>query len=108
MANKMAYFYVLYCKDKSLYAGYTTNLTRRFDEHNQGLGAKYTRVKTRRPLRMIYAEKHASKSAAMQAEYRFKQLSRSQKEEYLKYAGIESLDCKHFILINKVESSDEA
>ena len=59
--SKVSYFYVLWCKDRSFYAGYTTDLKRREKEHNEGIGAKYTRPVSRRPLKMIYAETFASK-----------------------------------------------
>ncbi|WP_172373741.1 GIY-YIG nuclease family protein [Sporosarcina jiandibaonis] len=74
-------FYVLECKDGSYYAGYTNNLERRVHMHNEGKGAKYTRAK--RPVRCIYFEKFESKSAAMRAEYQFKQLTRDAKERYI-------------------------
>ena len=83
MANKAAFFYVLECKDGTFYAGYTVDLARRLAEHNQGIGAKYTRPATRRPLKMIHFESFETKSAAMQAEAAFKKLSRTQKEKYL-------------------------
>lgn len=82
--KKTSYFYVLLCKDRSLYAGYTTDLKRREEEHNAGTAAKYTRPRTRRPLKMIYAERFQTKNEAMRAEYAFKQLRRPQKEKYLK------------------------
>lgn len=91
MANEIentSYFYVLWCKDRSFYAGYTTDLKRREEEHNAGTGAKYTRPKKRRPAKMIYAETFETKSEAMSAEYAFKQLSRPQKERYLKENGV--------------------
>jgi putative endonuclease len=74
-------FYVLECKDGSYYAGYTNNLERRVRVHNEGKGAKYTRAK--RPVRCIYFEEFETKSAAMQAEYQFKQLTRDAKERYI-------------------------
>lgn len=77
------YFYVLWCKDHSLYAGYTTDLERREKQHNDGTAAKYTRPRTRRPLQMIYAETYRTQTEAMRAEYAFKQLTRAQKERYL-------------------------
>ena len=43
MENEEHYFYVVSCKDDSLYAGYTNNLKRRIKLHNEGKGAKYTR-----------------------------------------------------------------
>ncbi|MCR2823359.1 GIY-YIG nuclease family protein [Lederbergia panacisoli] len=79
------YFYVLECKDGSYYGGYTVDPSRRLAEHNSGKGAKYTRV--RKPVKMIYAEKHDSKSEALRAEYAFKQLTRRKKEQFLSEAG---------------------
>lgn len=75
-------FYVLECNDGSYYGGYTTDLLRRVDMHNNGKGAKYTRA--RRPVRCIHAESFGTKREAMQAEYRFKQLTRMAKERYLR------------------------
>jgi len=75
-------FYVLECNDGSFYAGYTNNLARRIRFHNEGKGAKYTRAK--RPVRCIFLEAFETKSEAMQVEYRFKQLTRSAKERYIK------------------------
>lgn len=86
---KASYFYVLWCKDRSLYAGYTTDLKRRESEHNEGIGAKYTRPKSRRPLTMIYAETFETRSDATKAEAAFKKLTRPQKEKYLKENGVQ-------------------
>ncbi len=82
--SKFHYFYVLLCQDNTFYGGYTTDLNRRLAEHNSGKGAKYTRLKKRRPMQMIHHEIFETKSEAMKAEYAFKQLTRSQKENYLK------------------------
>lgn len=78
-------FYVLECADKTLYAGYTTNLKRRVSEHNSKIGAKYTRTRT--PVKCIYYETYETKSEAMKREYAFKQLTRKEK---LKIIGGES------------------
>lgn len=82
--NKDHYFYVLLCKDGTFYGGYTTEPQRRLAEHNDGVGAKYTRLPSRRPVQMIHTEKFATRSEATKAEYAFKQLTRKQKEQYLK------------------------
>lgn len=81
MENNQHYFYVLKCKDGSFYAGYTNNLTKRLNTHNDGKGAKYTRV--RLPVIMIFHKEFATKKEAMQAEYAFKQLTRKKKEQFL-------------------------
>ena len=63
--DRTYYFYVLYCKDQTLYAGYTIDLTARLKTHNAGKGAKYTRLAKRRPAQMIYAEQWSTQSQAM-------------------------------------------
>lgn len=35
------YFYVLFCADETPYAGYAVDLSRREEEQNMGIGAKY-------------------------------------------------------------------
>ena len=86
MASSEHYFYVLLCGDDSFYAGYTTDTLRREQEHNKGIGSKYT--KARRPVRMIYNEVFGSRAEATQAEAAFKKLSRKQKENFLKVREI--------------------
>lgn len=82
MANKH-YFYILLCNDQSFYGGYTTDPNRRLKEHNQGIGAKYTRVKSRLPVKMIHLEFFETRSQATKAEAAFKKKTRKQKEVYL-------------------------
>lgn len=81
METSKHYFYVLECKDDTYYTGYTNNLERRVNMHNQGKGAKYTRGRT--PVQLVYYETFDSKTEAMQAEYRFKQLSRKEKQKWM-------------------------
>jgi putative endonuclease len=101
METKISYFYVLCCKDGSFYGGYTTNLSRREKEHNDGIGAKYTKPSYRRPLKMIYAEGFSSRSAATKAEYAFKKQSRAKKVQFLQAAGVEfPLNPKQKCLVN--------
>lgn len=77
-----AYMYVLQCADGSLYTGYTTDLERRIATHNAGKGAKYT--KSRLPVELLYYETFHSKEAAMSAEAKFKQKTRTEKLAYIK------------------------
>lgn len=81
----MHYFYVLECADGSYYAGYTNNIEKRVHTHNEGKGAKYTRA--RRPVALCYYEEYETKTEAMQAEYRFKQLRRQEKERIVQIGG---------------------
>jgi len=70
--------YILHCQDKTLYTGYTTDIKRRLLDHNEGMrGARYT--KTRRPVKLVYAKRFRTRSAAMKREAEIKKLSRTQK-----------------------------
>jgi len=60
----------------------TTDVQRRLNEHNTSpKGAKYT--KTRRPTELVYWISFEDRSKAQKAEYRFKKLTRRQKEEII-------------------------
>lgn len=83
------YMYVVKCKDNTLYTGYTNNLKKRIDMHNKGTGAKYT--KSRRPVQLCYVETFETKREAMQAEYKFKQLTRKQKLAYIESRKIDEV-----------------
>jgi len=79
-------FYVLRCKDDSLYAGITTDITRRLHEHNNTKrGAKYTR--SRRPVALVFWLDVSCRSTASKIESKFKKLSRRQKEILIRSAG---------------------
>jgi putative endonuclease len=78
-ATKRWHIYIVRCADGTLYTGVATDVARRIAEHNgQGAsGARYTR--SRRPVKLVYQEKAANRSAAGKREYRIKQLSRREK-----------------------------
>lgn len=97
MASRKYYMYVLYCADDTLYCGFTTDVARRFAAHRAGQGAKYTRVKTRHPLRLIFQTAFDNKHDALSAEYHFKHQTRAKKVAYLARQGI-SVD--HFYRLN--------
>ncbi|MEG0016562.1 MAG: GIY-YIG nuclease family protein [Gordonibacter sp.] len=81
-APRPAYFmYVLSCADGTLYTGYTTDVEQRVRTHNAAKGAKYTRG--RLPVELVAQAQFASKHEAMSAEYRFKRLTRLQKNVLL-------------------------
>ena len=75
------YTYIVKCSDGTFYTGWTNDLTRRMEAHNQGRGAKYT--KARRPVTLIYYETFETKEEAMKREYAIKRLSRKEKEELI-------------------------
>ena len=74
----MNYTYILECKDGTLYTGWTNNLEKRVKDHNEGIGAKYT--KARRPVSLVYYEEFESKEEAMKRECAIKKMKRSEKE----------------------------
>ena len=78
----MNYVYLLRCSDDTLYCGWTTDLEKRLDAHNNASGAKYTR--SRRPVELVYFEEYDSKEEAMSREWKIKQMSRKQKMELIK------------------------
>lgn len=73
----MHYVYVLRCADDTLYTGWTTNLDKRIQAHNDKKGAKYT--KSRTPVALFYYEEFETKSEALKREAAIKKLPRSEK-----------------------------
>ena len=80
--GSMNYTDIVKCSDGTFYTGWTNDLTRRMEAHNQGRGAKYT--KARRPVTLIYYETFETKEEAMKREYAIKRLSRKEKEELIR------------------------
>lgn len=70
--------YILKCNDGTLYTGIAKDLQKRFQTHNSGKGAKYTR--TRLPLELLYQEACKNRTQALIREYAVKSLSRKKKE----------------------------
>ncbi|OGH37242.1 MAG: hypothetical protein A2905_06095 [Candidatus Levybacteria bacterium RIFCSPLOWO2_01_FULL_36_10] len=66
------FVYIARCNDNTLYTGITTDLIRRESEHNTNnrLGAKSLRSK--RPIRIVYYEKHGSQAEARSREIEIK------------------------------------
>ncbi len=71
------YTYILECADGTLYTGFTTDLKRRLETHNAGMGAKYTR--SRLPVRLVYSERYETEHEARSRECAVKKLTRAQK-----------------------------
>ncbi len=84
--HSMNYTYILKCKDETYYTGWTNNLEKRLQAHNDGKGAKYT--KYRRPVQLVYYENFDSKQEAMSREYAIKRLSRKEKEELIQHQAL--------------------
>ncbi len=77
----MYFVYLLECKDGSLYTGITTDVERRFVEHQKGVGGHYTRAKG--AVRIVYTEKYPDRSSASKREAEIKSWSREKKLELI-------------------------
>lgn len=77
MASKH-YVYILKTSNQLLYTGYTTDLERRFSEHQNKKGAKFTRAFGAQKI--VHTEVFATKSEALKREAEIKKLNRKQKE----------------------------
>lgn len=74
----MFYVYVLKSqKDGKLYIGYTSDLKRRFSEHNKGQSLS---TKNRTPLILVYYESYCSSYDARIREAKLKKFKNSYKE----------------------------
>jgi len=70
--------YILECNNGSLYTGYTNDLQKRYQEHREGKGAKYTR--SFKPVAIVKSWRvFTERSVAMQVEAYIKKLSRGEK-----------------------------
>jgi len=100
------YLYVLRCSDQSLYTGITVDIQKRFDAHNTGKGAKYTRGRC--PLELLYTEECASHSEALKRELAFKALSRDAKLRFLQNpTGYYPKSTFHFTNLNSCDMLNE-
>jgi putative endonuclease len=63
---------------KTIYTGYTSNLTKRIDEHKTSKGARYT--KKAKEIKLLYTESFSTRGEAMKREIEIKKLSRKEKE----------------------------
>lgn len=73
----MNFVYMLLCSDNTLYTGWTNDLKKRIQAHQNKKGAKYTY--SRVPIKLVYFEEYDDKITAMKREYAIKQLKREEK-----------------------------
>jgi putative endonuclease len=71
------YFYLLQCRDGSLYSGITVNLVARELAHNSGRGSTY--VRSRGGGTIVYYESYQNKGSALKREVAVKKLKRQEK-----------------------------
>jgi len=69
--------YIIRCRDGTYYTGITNNLEHRIKDHNCGKGCRYT--KYRWPVKLVYSESQADRSAALKREAQIQGWSRATK-----------------------------
>lgn len=69
--------YVLECEGGVLYTGIAKDVQRRFDDHQRGRAAHFTR--RNRPVRILASAAANDRGTALRVEYAFKRLSRTAK-----------------------------
>ena len=70
--------YMIRASDHSLYTGISTDVERRFAQHQSGAGAKYFHA-GRRPEQVVFREAGHDRSSASRREAAIKKLPRSEK-----------------------------
>ncbi len=85
MTEPNYYVYVLLCNNGNYYTGYTTSITRRYQEHLDGtIKCKYTR--SFKPVKIAQCwSTFDNKSEALKIERFIKLLSKKEKQDLLSY-----------------------
>jgi putative endonuclease len=82
------FIYMVRGKDKKIYTGITTNVTRRLEEH-QGAGSKGAKfLRGRSPLELLIVMPVGNRSDALRVEHRVKRLSRWKKDSIVREPAI--------------------
>jgi putative endonuclease len=102
MKTQDYFVYILLCENGAYYTGYTTDLERRYKEHQEGLAkCKFTR--SFKPLCIAQQWKViGSKSLALRIEKEIKRLHKSEKEQLIR--APESLSIRFPALLAEAET----
>lgn len=87
----MPYTYILECSDGTYYTGWTVDLVARVRAHNEGKGARYTRV--RLPVRLVYWEEQPTRNEAQRREAAIRKLKRAGKKSLVNGAMLTKESC---------------
>ena len=79
--NKMYYVYVILCRNRTFYTGYTKDIFERLKQHIEGKGARYLRGNKIKKL--YYVEKYRSQSKAIQREREIKKFTHLGKKKLI-------------------------
>ena len=81
------YLYLIRCRDSTLYTGISTDVDRRFAQHqgSGNAGSKY--LKGRGPLSLVFQEKLGARSLALKVERKVRRMSKARKEKLIRAGG---------------------
>ena len=79
--GRPCYCYIVECADGTYYTGWTVDPERRLATHNQGRGARYTRM--RLPVKLVYVEEQPDRKSAMKREIQIKKMDRERKSRLI-------------------------
>jgi O-6-methylguanine DNA methyltransferase len=78
----MWFTYILRCSDDSFYIGISNDVKKRFLNHKNNKGGRYTR--SHKVVKVVYKEHFKTKSEALKREFELKRLSHREKEALIK------------------------
>ena len=81
--------YVIRTADNTFYTGISTNPQRRFKQHCSGSRKAARYFKLHAPEELVMVQKIGSRSEALKAEHRFKNLDRTLKEKIIHFGHFE-------------------
>lgn len=87
------YVYVLLCQGGTFYTGYAKNLNARLSMHEQGKGARYTRI--HKPKKLVYVEEFGTRKEAMRRERKIKRLGHEEKKKLCQSATMRHQTLRH-------------
>ncbi len=76
------YIYILECKNGSYYTGYTVDIQKRYQQHVDGVGAKYTRSFPPKKI-AVYWVLSLELSMILKIEYKIKTLKKVEKKRLI-------------------------
>lgn len=94
---KIYYVYILKCSDGTYYTGFTSNLEKRFVEHQTGK-YKDSYTYSRRPLNLFFYAEFTDPNIAIEKEKQIKKWSKAKKEALInnEFEKLPNLSKKNF------------
>ena len=77
------YVYLVRCRSGSLYTGITTDVSRRFAEHQKNTRKAAKSLRGKVPLKLVLRKKVGSKGLALKVEDQIKKLPKMRKEQLI-------------------------